>query len=233
MSWLLRASTLAAVASVAGAVLSHGQLWRLPDPHNPWATLAIEQAPNWLTRHKLRRLSDQPATCLAVLSASAFRFTAVPDRQVAAGCGFSNAVRIARTAVQVGDSFTLSCQAAVSLALWEHHALLPAAQRMLGSPVQRIEHYGSYACRNVYGSEGGRRSQHATADALDVAGFVLADGRRVTVARHWGGDDNRARFLHRIHEQACGLFDTVLGPDYNAAHADHFHLDRGAYRACR
>ncbi len=233
MSRLLLVSTLAGLAALAGAVMSHGQLWRLPDRHNPWATLVIDQAPNWLTRHKLQRLSKEPTTCLAVLSTSPFRFAAVPDRPLAAGCGFSNAVRIARTAVQVGDSFTLSCQAAVSLALWERHALLPAAQGLLGSPVQRIEHYGSYACRNVYGSEGGRRSRHATADALDVAGFVLADGRRVMVSRHWHSDDDRARFLHRIHEQACDFFDTVLGPDYNAAHADHFHLDRGGYRACR
>ncbi|MEO5733251.1 MAG: extensin family protein [Rubrivivax sp.] len=216
-----------------GAALSHGRLWQLPDRHNPWAALQIEEAPGWLTRYKLQRLSGDRAACLAALSTSALRVTSVPDRQPSPGCGFSNAVRIERTAVQIGEPFTLSCPAAVSMALWERHALMPAAQAELGSPVRRIDHFGSYACRNVYGREGGRRSQHATADALDVAGFTLADGRRITVAAHWRGNDDRARFLHSVHDQACPYFDAVFGPDYNAAHADHFHLDRGPFRVCR
>jgi hypothetical protein len=119
------------------------------------------------------------------------------------------------------------------LALWERHALQPTAKAMLGSGVRRIEHQGSFACRNVYGREGGPRSQHASADALDVAGFVLEDGRRVTVAAHWRASDERAAFLRSIHAQACAFFDGVLGPQYNAAHADHLHLDRGPYRLCR
>src|SRR5690606_16905389 len=110
-----------------------------------------------------------------------------------------NAVRVQRTQLAVGQAFALSCPAAVSLALWERHVVQPEAERLLGARVARLEHYGSYACRNVYGREGARRSRHATADALDVAGFVLADGRRITVARHWQAEDARAQYLHAVH----------------------------------
>ena len=109
----------------------------------------------------------------------------------------------------------------------------PAAVRHFGSPVNRLEHFGSYACRNVNGREGGRRSQHATADALDVAGFVLSNGRRILVRTDWNGDAQEVSFLREIHAGACRLFDTVLGPEYNAAHHDHLHLDRGSFRICR
>jgi len=224
---------LLALLAVLAAVLLHGRQWQVPDRHNPWAPLRIDEVPGWLTRYKLARLDDAPAVCLATLEQATMRFKPVADRAVGPGCGFDNAVRIERTSVQVGEPFTLSCPAAVSLALWERHALQPAAKSMLGSSVRRIEHYGSFACRNVNGRDGGRRSQHATADALDVAGFVLEDGRRITVGSHWRGDDERSAFLRRIHQQACGFFDSVFGPEYNAAHADHFHLDRGPYRLCR
>lgn len=232
-NWRAVAVWLMLAAAVTAAVKTHGTHWQLPDRHNPWAPLSVDEAPGWLTRYKLERLDGAPAACLAVLEQASVRFKPVADRVTAPGCSFTNAVRIERTSVQVGEPFTLSCPAAVSLALWERHALQPAAQALLGSDVRSIQHFGSFACRNVYGREGGQRSQHATADALDVAGFALEDGRRISVAAHWRGNDERAAFLHRIHDQACGFFDSVFGPEYNAAHADHLHLDRGPYRLCR
>jgi hypothetical protein len=122
---------------------------------------------------------------------------------------------------------------ALSFAIWERHALQPAAREVLGSEVAAIEHYGSYACRRVYGQETGRVSEHARANALDVAGFRLRDGRRVTVASDWADEGPKGDFLRRVRDGACGAFETVLGPEYNAAHRDHFHLDRGPYRVCR
>lgn len=107
------------------------------------------------------------------------------------------------------------------------------AERLLGARVARLNHCGSYACRNVANSENGRRSQHATANALDVAGFRLADGREVSVVRHWAEDGAKGRLLAEVHEAACSRFAAVLGPGYNAAHADHFHLDMGAFGLCR
>ncbi len=228
-----KALALVGLLALAGVASTHGRLWTLPDRYNPSAPLAFDESAGWLTGHKLRRLRDRPAECLSLLATTPLRFEPVADRETGPGCGLRDAVRITRTAVSVGTPFTLSCPAAASLALWERHVLQPEAQARFGVPLARLEHFGSYACRNVYGREEGRRSRHATADALDVAGFVLQGGRRVTVARDWSGDGPEAQFLRAAHAGACTWFDGVLGPDYNAAHADHFHLDRGSFGLCR
>ncbi len=222
------------VVAVGAAVATHRSgVWRWPDRWNPWAPLAIAEAPNALTRFKLARLSRDGDACRAVLATTGFAFTPLPDRDTDAGCVLRDAVLVRRSGVDLGAPVTLSCPAAVSLALWERHALQPAAELFLGAPVRRIEHYGSLACRNVYGRETGRRSRHASADAFDVAGFVAANGKRVTVRRDWGSADAEARFLEAVHRGACRYYDGVLGPGYNRAHADHFHFDRGPARICR
>jgi hypothetical protein len=221
------------VAMAAAGYALHSGAVRVPDRWNPWAPLDIEEPLGLLTRYKLSRLARDEGLCRAVLGRADMRYQAVADRDGADGCGFANAVRVSRTSAQVGDPFTLTCPSAVSLALWERHVLQPAALAHYGRRVARVEHFGSYSCRNVYGREGGRRSNHATADAFDIAGFVIDGGRRVRVVNDWRGDDADAAFLRDIHGGACRVFDAVLGPDYNAAHRDHFHFDRGAYRACR
>lgn len=222
--------------SLAGWALWTGRV-QVPPAWNPWAPLDVAAPPTPVTGFKLARASADPGACRAALASAGFTLAPVPDRRTGPGCGFDNAFRIARTGVAVGGPFTLSCRAALALALWERHDLQPAARRYLGSDVQALEHLGSYACRNLYGQETGRRSRHATADALDIAGFVLDDGRRVRVLRDWpaGGSEEKdeARFLRAVRDGACRWFDAVLGPDYNPAHADHFHFDRGRARVCR
>ena len=225
---------------LAGWALWSGAL-RLPDAWNPWAPLRLDDPPNALSRYKLDRASADPQLCRDALAQAGMEAAPLDDRVTGPGCGFDNAFRITRTSVAVGEAFALSCRAALSLAMWERHALQQAARRHLGSPVARIEHFGSYSCRNLYGREGGRRSQHATADALDIAGFVLEDGRRIRVLGDWATSEAgegsglapEAAFLRELRDGACDWFDVVLGPDYNAAHADHFHLDRGRARICR
>jgi len=221
----------------------------IPEEWNPWAPLRIEATPNLLTRFKLSRASADPEACQAALAQAAMKQVPIEDRVTGPGCGFANAVRIERTSVAVGAPFSLSCRAALSLAMWERHVLQDAALAHLGTRVRSIEHFGSYACRNLYGEQDRRRSQHATADALDIAGFVLADGRRIRVIADWrprpaatddatanvddGPPSPEARFLRAAHDGACRYFDAVLSPDYNRAHSDHFHFDRGAARLCR
>jgi hypothetical protein len=117
--------------------------------------------------------------------------------------------------------------------MWERHVVQPSAQVYFGSRVARLEHFGSYACRGIYHRPNGPRSRHATADAFDLAGIVLEDGRRIRVRSEWTGDAEAAAFLRAVRDGACEWFDAVLSPDYNAAHRDHFHFDRGPYRACR
>lgn len=205
----------------------------IPDRLNPWAVLTIESEPNFLTRFKLARLSKDPTLCRQVLATARIQYSPIPNETTGYGCGFHEAVRIERTSATIGEPFALSCRAAVSLALWERHGLQPLATKYFDQPVDRIEHYGSYACRNVYGRPRATRSRHATAEAFDIAGFVLEDGTRVRVINHWNGGDVRAEFLHELRDTACLFFDGVLTPDYNEAHRDHFHVDRGPHRICR
>jgi hypothetical protein len=115
---------------------------------------------------------------------------------------------------------------ASSFAGWARYGADRAARQILGSPLVRIETMGSYSCRNVAGTA--RRSAHATANAIDVAAFVLADGRRVSVLDDWfNGTRDEREFLHVVQESACKRFATVLSPEYNAAHRDHLHVEVG------
>jgi hypothetical protein len=82
--------------------------------------------------------------------------------------------------------------------------------------------------------QGGRLSEHGRANAIDIAAFNLANGRRITVKADWNGPDDKARaFLRDLHTAACRRFNVVLGPDANAFHQDHFHFDMGRGPYCR
>lgn len=224
---------MCAAVVVAAATLIDTARLAIPERWNPWAPLDPYDEPNLLTRLKLARLSHDDALCLAVLQRVDMRYERVPDRAVRDGCGFHNAVRVDETSVAVGEPFTLSCRSAVALAMWEHHFVAPAALLRFGEAVTRIEHVGTYSCRNIYGREDAPLSRHATADAIDVTGFVLSNGQRVRVERSWGREDAEGLFLRDVRDGACSVFDSVLGPEYNEAHRNHFHLDRGGFSACR
>ena len=229
-------AALAALAAGAWAVLTGAV--DIPERFNPWAPLDVTAEPDWLTGFKLADARRDPTRCLAALARTDMQYDLLPDRVTGEGCGFENAVRLRSAGVRLGASPSLSCPMALSFFRWEKHALQPAAKQHFGEPVVAIEHLGSYACRNVNRGEGAvpgaSRSRHATADALDVAGLTLADGRRITVRRDWSGKgDPEDLFLRDAHRGACRFFDGVLGPDYNAAHRDHIHLETGGYSMCR
>ena len=157
----------------------------------------------------------------------------LPDEVKGPGCGFTNVARLDRSLATWGSDVTLTCQMLAGLALWERHTLQPLAREILGTEVSLVRHYGTYSCRNVNGEKYGRRSEHATANAIDIAGFVTADGREISVLRDWGGRTPEGEYLDRIHRRACKHFNAVLGPDYNELHRDHFHFDQGDYETCR
>lgn len=218
--------------------------------------------------------------------------------------------------VEISPPATVNCAMVVGLHAWVEKTLQPAAQEVFGSPVTRLRSASGYNCRNRIGSRfhPEKLSEHALANAIDIAGFTTADGRTIEVARHWGptvrdqreaekvvaadakdggsqsikgeaskterarnhkisaiahadiepssdrkrktaaleksgkgtsdlsadpkaipatpapGRDDatksvEARFLRRLHKGACGTFGTVLGPEANEAHRDHFHFD--------
>jgi hypothetical protein len=116
--------------------------------------------------------------------------------------------------------------------VWYQGALQQAALSQMHARLVRVDQLGTFACRNVNSEAVGPRSEHATANAIDVAGFRFADGRIATVARDYGKDTAEGRFLDAAHTSACTMFNTVLGPRYNRLHANHFHFDMGSYRIC-
>jgi len=209
------------------AIAAAGGGWLGEHPqHNPWAPLDLNDPPGSATEAKLLALRDDRKTCLAVLSRSNLAFTELPP----AG---QNACR--RDDRTVMDQLPLApspppttCALGAGLHLWVRDVVQPAANDILGTGVTRIDHYGSYSCRRLYGRSDGGWSEHATGNAIDIAAFAMADGTRISLAADWNADGGsaQARFLNRVRDESCDLFSTVLSPDYNRAHHDHFHFDQ-------
>jgi hypothetical protein len=159
------------------------------------------------------------------------------DQYFGAGCSTVGTVRLTGlrsddAALQLVNLGPVACPLADTLAGWARFGVDRAARQILGSPLVRIETMGSYSCRNVAGSD--RRSAHATAEAIDVSAFILADGRRISVLDKWSaGTSAERQFLTLVHQSACKRFGTVLGPAYNAAHRDHLHVELSGAGFCR
>ncbi len=209
----------------------------------PWTPLSLSDPIGPYTGRKLTALGEDPARCEALLDALGSPPRIAPPRRPAdAACGYDRAIELRAgggDALRYAPSgVTTACPVAAALALWERDVIQPAALRHLGERIVRVDHYGSYSCRRLYGRGAGGYSEHATANAFDISGFGLASGRRISVARDWADGGRDAAFLRAVRDGACDLFATVLSPDYNSAHADHLHLDqamRGAtgWRVCR
>ena len=159
-------------------------------------------------------------------------FTPAPE-PIENGCGHPDGVLITRSQVSYGEPVLLRCPAAVALIMWERHGLQPEAEKAFGRRVSSVQTFGTYACRNIYHRENDRRSQHATANAIDIAGFTLDGGQSVSVLGDWKSEGAAGRFVRAARDRACRSFRTVLSPDYNAAHANHLHLDMGPWTTCR
>ncbi|WLG63506.1 extensin family protein [Pseudomonas sp. FP1762] len=219
--------------AIAGGAVSVWRGWLdVPPQWNPWAPLDIKAAPNWLTGYKLMRLRSDPELCAQALSSSDLRVSPQADSP-GAKCPLVGALRVQGGGVALSSSFIASCPLAVAYAMFEHHTLQPAAQSAYGQKIARVDHLGSFACRNVYNRESGALSRHASADALDIAGFRLAGGRTISVLRDWPKQNQDAEFLRQLRDGACESFSVVLSPDYNAAHRNHFHVDVGRWSVCR
>lgn len=199
----------------------------------PWEPLSIDAPVGMATASKLSELRDDRGLCIATLSVSMLEFTPVVAEPAEPECSLADAVDVSRSQVPYGGPVRVSCAVAAALYMWEREVVAPAAALHLGAEVTRIDHAGTYSCRRLYGRSEGGFSQHATANAIDVVGFRLSNGERVSVEANWSGDTPEAAFLRAVRDGSCDLFRGVLGPDYNAAHADHFHLDMGPYRICR
>ena len=207
----------------------------VPGMLNPLPVIDLSQSNPWLVDWRLAALKRDPDLCRRVLVAPHIEAQPIVDSPLRDGCGWVNGVRMS-TAGGVRAGFDkITCEAAIALALWLRHDLQEVAKEILGQPVAAVQSFGTYSCRNIIGNQLWKswRSQHATANAVDIGGFTLADGRHISVRRHWHGNGREARFLRAAHGRACRYFRVVLGPEYNAAHRDHFHFDRGPLSRCK
>lgn len=220
---ILLACLLASVAGVAWL------LPRLPEAWNPFAPIDLAGPVGPFTRHKLRGLAADPTACFAALDAAGVAATPLPDASAGPDCPLRGTTRLPGRFDPARP--VLTCPMAAAWTLYERQVLAPAAQAHFGTGIARIRHLGTLACRDVRG--GTRRSQHATANAIDLAVLRLEDGREVSVRRDWGRDTPAGALLRDARDGACRIFAAVLGPDRDAAHADHFHLDLGRWTACR
>lgn len=214
---------------VLGGWLAYGQIQSLPSSYKPWEPLNPSIPPGWFTEYKLNRFKDNPAACQDFLQRADVSFTYQGDETVGE-CELPQQTILQQSEYPYSGTVKATCPLVAALVLWERHVLQPAAQTHLSQPINRVEHFGIFSCRNIRGST--RRSQHASANAIDIGGFRLQGGAVISVRQHWESKQY-GPFLRAVHQQSCGLFKSVLGPEYNAAHADHFHLDMGRWGICR
>ena len=202
---------------------------------NPLPALDLGRSSPWLADWRLAAMRNNPELCRRVLVAPHSDAQPIADSPQHDGCGWTNAVRMSQAGGVRAGFDKLTCEAATALSLWLEHELQDVAQAIMGQRVTAVQSFGSYSCRNIIGAKfwKNRRSEHASANALDIGAFTLADGRQISVRGQWHGDGKEARFLRAAHDSACRYFRVVLGPDYNAEHHDHFHMDRGIGWLCR
>ncbi len=120
---------------------------------------------------------------------------------------------------------TLACPVVSVLNRFVSDRVQPAASRWFGQPVVEIKQISAYSCRGMNGNPHANISEHAFGNALDIAAFTLADGRKVTVKDGWHGTPDEQGFLHDVQGAACEMFTTILAPGSNAYHYDHMHVD--------
>jgi len=129
-------------------------------------------------------------------------------------------------AVKLSGRQTLGCPMVAALDQWLAEVVQPVAMARFGQNVIELTSMGSFSCRPANNVPGARLSEHSFANAADIGGFILGDGRKINIAKDWpsGGEQEKA-FLREALAGACNVFTTVLGPGYNALHYNHFHLD--------
>ena len=234
---------LCAVFALLNAFVPHQDL--------PWKPLDLTQPIGQATAAKVADFEIQrtaaaeevvaaTTACIQVLREAGVQVERVEDRDDGGFCQVRGAVRITGGDVTplAPGGLVMQCPMAVRYVIWDRQVLQPAAQSVFGSAVSQVQNYGSYSCRRIYGKTepDARPSEHARANALDVAALKLEDGRVISVANDWTGQGSAGpdgqRFLKMLRDGACRVFSTVLTPDYNEAHRDHLHLDGAPRGLC-
>jgi hypothetical protein len=183
-------------------------------------------------------ITEAKARCEALLNNSRFDFAALEP--IRAGvCGapapirlkyMNDAARNDEPRVELRPAGVMTCPLAAALDKWMREVVQPKAKALLHANIVRLSNLSAYQCRTRYGNPTQRMSYHAFAEAVDIGEFLTAKGEHVSVLDHWPATDERSQFLKEIHAGACKIFGTVLGPEANAAHRNHFHFDMAKRR---
>lgn len=145
------------------------------------------------------------------------------------GCGIADAVGVRSVAgITLSPRATMDCQTAQALKTWVQASVKPAFAGQ-GGGLSSLRVAAHYACRTRNNRPGGRISEHGKGKAIDISAFRLRDGTSVTVTSGWSAQATRDA-MRRVHRGACGPFGTVLGPQADRYHQDHFHFDTAAHR---
>ncbi len=172
----------------------------------------------------------QGPQCLDELSRRGSVFEMVAERAAANGCRLTNGVSLTHSSVELDKAATLGCPLALALYDFETKVVQPAAQKHFRRNLVRVNHFGAYDCRNIRGTR--RLSEHAKGQALDIGGFELDGGIRISIKEHWSNAGARSRFLQDVARGACEMFSVVLTPRSDSEHHDHFHVDIGPRPHC-
>lgn len=192
------------------------------------ATLAGCSVPSKPVRPAWRTQAEK--ACIAQRKVNPSEFIALANEVDGPGiCGLTKPFKVTALqggAVSFNSTATLDCPMVAELDQWLADTVQPAAQARFGQNVVQINSMGSYSCRGMNNQRGAQLSEHSFGNALDIGGFVLADGRQITLVRDWWrGDDQARAFLMDVHRGSCGHFSTVLSPGSNAFHYNHIHVD--------
>jgi hypothetical protein len=182
-------------------------------------------------------LSAEESQCLERLATLGVVFTREPSIMDKGACNVPHPLSVSSigSGVALSPAATLTCSVTEALALWARDVLVPAAENHLHARPDELVNASDYVCRPRNNQPGAKLSEHARANAFDIAAIGFADHDPVAVESR-GSEDSEGRFQRAIREGSCRYFTTVLGPGSDAAHATHFHFDmaerRGGYRLC-
>jgi hypothetical protein len=155
----------------------------------------------------------------------------ISDEDNERGCTIENGVELTQIgSVKLTRPALLTQDMAMRLGRWVKDTLEPEVQKRFGTQLAALDVGGSYSCRNIYGKPfggrfTGRLSEHAFANAIDIGGYKLADGRSIDYVKHWHAKDGSREFLQATSLSACDVFNTTLTPDYDRFHRNHIHID--------
>jgi hypothetical protein len=145
------------------------------------------------------------------------------------GCGVRDAVRLySVSGIALSSPAVMECETAKALKSWVDRGMSRAV-RNKGGGVVKLQVAAGYSCRTRNSRPGAKISEHGKGRAIDISAFHLKNGDKISVLKDWGRGKN-GRILRKMHKSACGPFGTVLGPESDRYHKDHFHFDIARHR---